>query len=820
MALSKLYSRINWRNYPSEESPINEANLNRMDAAINNIDNRVLEQETLKLDKQSAYGLVQDWTMDETTGIITITKLSGEQILFDLNIEKIPVGFELSADGILTMTTSDGTKMTANIGDMIPVLTFRDSDTIAVTVKGTGKNKTYSFAIKAGSVTGEMLEPNYLANVQTAAGQAQGAAEEAVLSAAATKTSATSAAASAGTAADSAVAAEQSASAAAVSESNALSCKNAAQTAAETAANAKDISVTKAAEANTYAQTAGQQAAEAAVSQSNAATSARIAESNAQTAIDKAVLAKSYAVGGTGTRPGEDTDNAMYYMQQAMQQTGGIPTKLSQLENDTGFITIAVSNLINYYTTNMVYTKTEVDAKLSAIPKFAIVAVDTLPTKDISETTIYLLREQTAGTNKCSEWVYINGAWEMLGDLDIDLSGYLVKTGDGSSLVEIFSQASELANIVSGEKHSVIFGKIAKAIATLIAHVKTTATATVIGHVKVDTALSSSSTNPVQNKAVNTALSGKLATTGDASDTTVAFVEATTMAELVTGEKQSTLYGKLKLAVKNVISIMRLLGTTDISAIGDGTVTGAITAVNTNTFNNKGVVADIDDINMSPAVHATNNNTAGTFPDDFTKSGYVEHIQRTSNILGQRYTEISINPRMAVRIYRDGAWSPWQKIMNENDLNVFDMAISGLTNNKGKLYRLMTRASGNTISFDWEIINNQRYLTIYIDSTLVSRIFPHQFESPNIKITEVQFPTKVSLVANQAGYLQMALDNIAGYTPVMYDISLIGGAGIVPYGRNINSFTRVVRIEAINLSNATVTMQPTIRVLWVRDGLL
>ncbi len=43
-----------------------------------------------------------------------------------------------------------------------------------------------------------------------------------------------------------------------------------------------------------------------------------------------------------------------------------------------------------------------------------------------------------------------------------------------------------------------------------------TATDTVLGGVKVDTALSSTSTNPVQNKAVNTALAGKQATLTDA----------------------------------------------------------------------------------------------------------------------------------------------------------------------------------------------------------------------------------------------------------------------------------------------------------------
>ena len=47
-----------------------------------------------------------------------------------------------------------------------------------------------------------------------------------------------------------------------------------------------------------------------------------------------------------------------------------------------------------------------------------------------------------------------------------------------------------------------------------------TATSSTLGGVKVDTALSSSSTNPVQNKAVYSALSGKLSTTGTAAKAT------------------------------------------------------------------------------------------------------------------------------------------------------------------------------------------------------------------------------------------------------------------------------------------------------------
>lgn len=335
MAMNKVYTRINWEDYPSENTDLDAYNLNQMDSAIDALDNRIISQDALKVDKSEINGNIEDWTMDETTGVITITKYNGEKIIFDLNIEKIPVGFSMSDDGIITMTTEDGTQFTADIGSMLPVLTFEDSATIAVSVTGTGKNKTYSFSIKTGSVTDDMLQPNYLADIRV-----------------------------------------------------------------------------ESANASAYAQSA-----------------------NA-----KSVLAESYAIGGTGTREGEDTDNAKYYMEQAKLQTGGIPTKVSELENDAGYITKSVSDLENYY------DKINIDKKIDEIPK-------------------------------------------------TDLTNYLTKTGDGSNL-------------------------------------------------------------------------------------TVAFEEATNLEELTTGEKLSSIFGKLKLAVKNLKSLIGLIGTTDISTIGDGTITGGLNDVN------------------------------------------------------------------------------------------------------------------------------------------------------------------------------------------------------------------------------------------------
>lgn len=581
MALNKVYSRINWENSPSTKTALNEDNLNRIDYAVNEIDNRVISLNTAKADQSTVLNMLSGASWNDKTGVITLTKLNGEKIIFDLNIEKIPISFSLSSAGVLTMTTADGTKFTANIGAMIPVLTFRDSDTVAVSSTGSGVNKTYTFTVKDGSITEAKLQPNYLANVKTAAGQAQASAQNAAASETAVKTNAdkasaaaTAAEASKTAAAKSQTAAKASQDAAKASETASATSKTAAETAAATATQ-------KATAASNSAATATQKEASAVKAASDALSSARIAEANAQTATDSSIEAKSYAIGGTGTRIGEDADNAKYYYEQAKSQAN-VPTKLSQLQNDTGFVTVAVDNLVHYYRSSQLYTKSEVDAKISAIPKFSIVAVTALPTTNISSTTIYLLKEGSAGTNKCSEWVYVSGAWEKLGDIDVDLSGYLTKTGDGSSLTEAFSEASALAKLTSGEKHSALFGKLAKAVSTLISHVTTAATTSVLGHVKVDSAMSSTSTNPVQNKIVNTALAGKLATTGNASNTTVAYTEAAALTELASGEKQSVAFGKLKLAVKNVISIARLLGSTDISAIGGGTVTGAISALNSN----------------------------------------------------------------------------------------------------------------------------------------------------------------------------------------------------------------------------------------------
>lgn len=105
------------------------------------------------------------------------------------------------------------------------------------------------------------------------------------------------------------------------------------------------------------------------------------------------------------------------------------PTKLSDLSNDSGFITNTVNNLTNYYLKSETYTQAEVDALISAIVTLNVLVVQTLPTQDISTTTIYLVPKQTPETQDIyDEYIYVNNAWEHIGTTQIDLSNYYTKT--------------------------------------------------------------------------------------------------------------------------------------------------------------------------------------------------------------------------------------------------------------------------------------------------------------------------------------------------------------------------------------------------------
>ena len=117
----------------------------------------------------------------------------------------------------------------------------------------------------------------------------------------------------------------------------------------------------------------------------------------------------------------------------------------SDIPDVSAFITRLVNDLVNYYTKSETYTKAEIDSKVSAIPKFAIKPVNSLPIQDISDTTVYLLTVQNGEQgNMYDEYIYVGNTWEKLGTQTIDLSGYY-------TAAEVDALLSNLS--VSGHTH-------------------------------------------------------------------------------------------------------------------------------------------------------------------------------------------------------------------------------------------------------------------------------------------------------------------------------------------------------------------------------
>lgn len=245
--MNKTYDRINWENYPSDVTPLNESNLNKIDAATDEIDNRVITLDTTKATKAEVSTLVQDVTFEEKTGIITITKKNGSKLTIDTQMEKIAVNFTYDAKSQkIILTLIDGTKQYIDLAALITQYEFLDTDTITFAIDSNGK---VSAIVKEASIEEKHLQPNYLADIKIEVAKAQ-----------------------------------VSQSAAASSETNAKLSETAAAT-----------------------------------SESNAAASA--------------TKAQSYAVGGTNSRIGEDTDNAKYYSQQAAQSRSAAATSADTASN-------------------------------------------------------------------------------------------------------------------------------------------------------------------------------------------------------------------------------------------------------------------------------------------------------------------------------------------------------------------------------------------------------------------------------------------------------------------------------------------------------
>lgn len=324
--MNKTYGRINWENYPSDETPLNESNLNKIDVATDEIDNRVITLDTTKATKEEVSTLVQDVTFEEKTGIITITKKNGSKITIDTQMEKIAVNFSYNAETQqIILTLIDGTKQYIDLTALITQYEFLDSDTVAFSIDGTGK---VSAIVKEASIQEKHLQPNYLADIKVEVAKAQASQSAAAKSESNAKASETAAATSESNAAASATKAQSYATGGTNSRTG--EDTDNAKYYSQQSAQSQSAAATSADTASTKAEEAAANAATAKTSANNAAGSANIANEKANSAANSATIAVSnssaaqqYASNAAASADTAqnyavaDNDSAKYYYEQA-----------------------------------------------------------------------------------------------------------------------------------------------------------------------------------------------------------------------------------------------------------------------------------------------------------------------------------------------------------------------------------------------------------------------------------------------------------------------------------------------------------------------
>ena len=452
--MNKAHTMINWEDYPSLDTPLAARNLNKVDSAIDVIDDRVVEIDASKATKVEVASLVADVGYNEATGIFTITKKNGSVLTVDTKLEKLAINFRYDATTQqLIITLDDGSKQYIDLSALITQYEFMDTDTVTFVISSDGK---VSAALKQGSVGEEYLEPNYLAKVKVEVAKAQSSAAAAALSEANADVSAKAAALSEKNAKASEDTVHADAESAKTSAQQAESAKKDAESARDIAQSASD-------EAQGNATASAKSASDAGKSASSALDSKQSAESSKQSALQYATDASASAQKSQQYAVGE-SDSSKYYYEQAKAISEGLTGALRPM----GTITFAQLPSLASASAGDMYNISDEFVTTSAFKEGAGVtqAAGTNVYKTVDGYWDCLAGTPVTGIKGAKETTFRRGNVNITA-LDV---GAVVDDGDASNTTVAFTEATARTNISTGEKLSVLFGKVKKWFSDLKPH--------------------------------------------------------------------------------------------------------------------------------------------------------------------------------------------------------------------------------------------------------------------------------------------------------------------------------------------------------------
>lgn len=333
---------------------------------------------------------------------------------------------------------------------------------------------------------------------------------------------------------------------------------------------------------------------------------ANSAATSSNSAYDNAKLSQSYAIGGAGVRDGENTDNSKYYSEQANKSATASANSASTSSTKASE---AASSALSASASATKSATSESNASKSA--SSAAESMSTAGTKaseaassatsagnSASTATSKAAAASTSASNAATSEANAKKYYEQAKAISESFSGALrpmgtvtfanlpsVSSASAGDMYNISDEFVTTSDFVDGAGHTEPAGSNVYKTESGKWDVLAGSPVTGVKGEK-DKVFGRGNVN------ITCASIGALPTDGDSQDNTVTFTsndsltgDSTSPELLTSGETHASIFSKVSTLFKNVRWLLSKMGTTDISAIGNGTVTDAISTLNSNMNN-------------------------------------------------------------------------------------------------------------------------------------------------------------------------------------------------------------------------------------------
>ena len=330
---------------------------------------------------------------------------------------------------------------------------------------------------------------------------------------------------------------------------------------------------------------------------------ANSATTSSNSAYDNAKLSQSYAIGGAGGRDGENTDNAKYYSEQASKSATAsansastASTKASEAESSASSASASATKSATSES-NASKSASSVATSMSTANTKASEAAQSATSagNSASTATSKAAAASTSASNAATSEANAKKYYEQAKAISESFSGALrpmgtvtfanlpsVLSASAGDMYNISDEFVTTSDFVEGIGHTEPAGSNVYKTESGKWDVLAGSPVTGVKGEK-DKVFGRGNVN------ITCASIGALPTDGDSQDNTVTFTsndsltgDSTPPALLTSGETHASILSKVSTIFKNVRWLLSKMGTTDISAIGNGTVTGALSTLDSN----------------------------------------------------------------------------------------------------------------------------------------------------------------------------------------------------------------------------------------------